>query len=147
MITNPLKSFRKHLKSPSQKDKKRNIFWKQMFRAKRFLQKSTSYGSSGRSAWGKILVRWFSNFHTFLKNVKSQWDFLTNRELELIYKARQMRNQKVIWYKNVFTLYLFYVSSRPGPISEKLFFKPFLKSGFWLLITETFLGIRPIGCW
>jgi hypothetical protein len=35
-------------------------------------------------------------------NVKSQWDFFTNRELELIYKARQMRNQKVIWYKNVF---------------------------------------------
>ena len=28
---------------------------------------------------------------------KSQWDFLTNRELELIYKARQVRNQKLIW--------------------------------------------------
>ena len=75
MITNPLKSLRKHPKSPSQKDKKRQIFWKQMFRAKRFLQKSTSYGSSGRSAWGKILVHWFSNFHTFLKN----WVFTTKK--------------------------------------------------------------------
>ena len=43
------------------------------------------------------------------QNPKTQWDFLTNRELELIYKARQMQNLEVIWYKNVFSLYLFYV--------------------------------------
>ena len=49
----------------------------------------------------------------FPKNVKSQWDFLTNRALELKYQGRKVRNQKLIWYKNVFTLYLFYVSSRP----------------------------------
>ena len=34
----------------------------------------------------------------FPKHVKSQWDFLTNREFELIYKARKMRNLEVIWY-------------------------------------------------
>ena len=61
----------------------------------------------------------------FPKNVKTQLDFLTNRELELIYKARQMRNLEVLWYKIVFSLYLFYVSSRPRPISEKWVFKPF----------------------
>ena len=32
---------------------------------KLFLQKSTSYGSSGRSAWGKMLVFWSSLFHVF----------------------------------------------------------------------------------
>ena len=67
----------------------------------------------------------------FPKNVKSQWDFLTNRELELIYKARQMRNLEVIWY---LFLYLFYVSSRPRPISEKLVFKPFCYG--WTLILK-----------
>ena len=40
-----------------------------MFRPKRFLEKSASYGSSGRSAWGKMLVHWSSNFHRFFKNL------------------------------------------------------------------------------
>ena len=75
MITNPKKSLRTHPKSPSQKVPKRQIFWKQMFRAKRFLQKWTSYGSSGRSAWGKILAHWSSIFHTFFKN----WTFTTKK--------------------------------------------------------------------
>jgi hypothetical protein len=60
---------------PPKNVKKRHIFWKPMFRPKRFLQKSTSYGSSGRSAWGKILVHWSSNFHTFLEN----WVFTTKK--------------------------------------------------------------------
>ena len=47
-----------------------------MFRAKRFLEKSTSYGSSGRSAWGKMLVHWSSIFHTFFKN----WVFTTKKQ-------------------------------------------------------------------
>ena len=28
---------------------------------------------------------------------KSQWDFLTNRALELKYQGRKMQNQKLIW--------------------------------------------------
>ena len=55
------------------------------------------------------------------KSVKSQWDFLTNRELELIYKARQMRNLEVTWYKNVFVLCIF---SMCQVVQD-----PFLKSG------------------
>ena len=92
---------------------------------------------------------------------KSQWDFLTNRELELIYKARQMRNQKVIWYKNVFYFvsFLCVKSSRTHfwkvgfqAFSEKLVLvadnRDILRNQtYWLLITEPFLGIRPIGCW
>ena len=74
----------------------------------------------------------FSESMFFPINVKSQWDFLTNRELELIYKARQMRNLGVIWFFS--SLYIFYVSSRPRPISEKLVFKPFCY-GWTLILT------------
>ena len=30
-------------------------------------------------------------------NAKSQWDFLTNRALELMYQGEKMQNQKLIW--------------------------------------------------
>ena len=60
------------------------------------------------------------------KNVKSQWDFLTNRELELIYKARQMRNCEVIWYKIVLFLCIF---SMCQVVQDQ-----FLKSGFSSLL-------------
>ena len=43
-----------------------NRFW-----GKVFLQKLTSYGTSGRSAKGKMLVRWSFFFHPFFKN----WTF------------------------------------------------------------------------
>ena len=36
-----------------------------IFVEKLFLQKSTSYGSSGQSGWGKMLVFWSSLFHLF----------------------------------------------------------------------------------
>ena len=62
------------------------------------------------------------------KNVKAQWDFLTNRALELMYQGRKTRNLELVWYICFLYLYLFYVSSRPRPISEKLVFKPFIKS-------------------
>ena len=68
----------------------------------------------------------FSESLFFPINVKSQWDFLTNRELELIYKARQMRNLEVIWYKIVFFLCIF---SMCQVVQD-----PFLKSGFSSLL-------------
>ena len=71
MITNPSKSLRKRPKPPSQKAKKRQIFRKPIFIRKLFRQKSTSYGSSGRSAKWKILVHWSSFFHSFCKNTIS----------------------------------------------------------------------------
>ena len=75
MITNPTKSLRKHPKPRSGKSPKRKLLWKPIFCAKRFLQKSTSYGSSGRSAKWKMLAHWSSIFHTFFKN----WTFTTKK--------------------------------------------------------------------
>ena len=61
----------------------------------------------------------------FLKNVKSQWDFLTNRALELKYQGRKMRNQKLIWSK-IFHMCIFYMC--------QVVQDPFLKSWFSSLL-------------
>ena len=57
-----------HLPEKLKKNQKRQIFWK------------------------PILEKSF-----FPINVKSQWDLLTNRALELKYQGRKMQNQKLIW--------------------------------------------------
>ena len=74
MITSPWKSFRKRPKPPSNKSKKRQHFWKTIFIGKLFRHKSTSYGSSGRSAKWKMLVRWSSFFH-LKKKKRKKLDF------------------------------------------------------------------------
>jgi len=65
---------------------------------------------------------------------------------ELKYKGRRTRNTQVCRHKITAYVYLSYMSSCARPISEKLIFKPFLKSWFsnifWGLISETlFLSI------
>ena len=53
------------------KSQKTSTFPKTVFVGKLFLQKSTSYGTSGRSAKWKMLIRWSSFFHTFCNNLIS----------------------------------------------------------------------------
>ena len=43
------------------------------FFGKLILQKSTSYGTSGRSAKGKMTAHWSSFFQVFIKNSTSTW--------------------------------------------------------------------------
>ena len=81
------------------------------FREKHFVSKNTQNQENVQTSQTRFLLE--SPF--FPINVKSQWDFLTNRELELIYKARQMRNLEVIWYKHIlffFVSFLCVKSSR-----------------------------------
>ena len=49
---------------------------------------------------------------------------------ELRYKGRRTRNTQVCRHKITAYVYLSYMSSCARPISEKLLFEPFLKSGF-----------------
>ena len=49
---------------------------------------------------------------------------------ELKYKGRRTRNTQVCRHKITAYVYLSYMSSCARPISEKLVFEPFLKSGF-----------------
>ena len=70
ILTNSPESLRRHQKTPSNKIQKRQIFRKSIFIGKLFRQKSTWYGSSGRSAKWKILVHWSSFFHRFKKKRK-----------------------------------------------------------------------------
>ena len=39
----------------------------------------------------------FSENALFPQNVKTQWDFLTNRALELMYQGRKTRNLELVW--------------------------------------------------
>ena len=57
-------------KTTSTKVQKRKNIRKPIFIGKLFRQKSTWYGSSGRSAKWKILVHWSSFFHRFQKKRK-----------------------------------------------------------------------------
>ena len=65
---NLFENTRYHPPKKLQKDQTRQIFWKPICVGKRFRRKSTSYGSSSRSAKWKVLVHWSSVFHTFFKN-------------------------------------------------------------------------------
>ena len=56
---------------PPTKPKHVNFSENRFLVGKLFLQKSTSYGSSGRSAKWKMLVHWSSSFHNFCKNLIS----------------------------------------------------------------------------
>ena len=65
---------------------------------------------------------------------------------ELKYKGRRTRNTQVCRHKITAYVYLSYMSSCARPISEKLVFEPFLKSGFsshsWKVAFRIFLGIN-----
>ena len=58
---------------------------------------------------------------------------------ELKYKGRRTRNTQVCRHKITAYVYLSYMSSCARPISEKLVFEPFLKSGF----SDIFWGLHP----
>ena len=79
------------------------------------------------NSWKRPDVRTpFFGKSIFPKNVKTQWDFLTNRELELIYKAKQMRTLEVIWYKIVFFVVSFLCVKSSKTHFRKVGFQAFL---------------------
>ena len=67
MITNPKKSLRTRPKSHSIKTVKTSNFLKPFVSGKLILQKSTSYGTSGRSAKGKMTVLRSAFYQNFFK--------------------------------------------------------------------------------
>ena len=65
---NLLENTQNHPPKKSQKSNNVKFSENRFCVGKLFRQKSTSYGSSGRSAKWKMLVHWSSVFHTFCKN-------------------------------------------------------------------------------
>ena len=89
----------KHQKTPSEKVQKRQIFRKQNFIGKLFRQKSTWYGSSGRSAKWKILVHWSSFFHLFEKT-KKKLDF---HDQHIAFYLNMLISTPVFQWKSTFS--------------------------------------------
>ena len=71
--------------------------------------------------------------------------FTKTCSFELKYKGRRTRNTQVCRHKITAYVYLSYMSSCARPISEKLFFKPFLKSWFsnifWDQYRKQYVGL------
>ena len=74
---NHFENTQNHPPKKLKQNQKRQIWWKPFFVGKLVRRKSTSYGSSGRSAKWKMLVHWSSFFHTFCKNLISTITKLT----------------------------------------------------------------------